>query len=870
MVDTHFVTNLQNKMASPAVLLFIHLTTTLQSSENMIRQSSFLLNVPRWIPLFIGLLVSCTAYANANDWGIYAEQLPNKMTGTSPTMDGMLEDRNPAHSMFSERTGTKNGKFILNTLVIVGPDAADSETPMTEGDSQTFTVALSAVPTGDVTVSLAPNAGLSLSQTSLTFTVTNYNVHQAVTVTAADNMRIDGNRQLNVDISAAGGGYDAQETLVLYVNDNDRGEIILNPTVLYNVKEGSSETFTVNLSLEPSGNVTVTLTPKEGLSLNQTSLTFTPTNYNTPQSVTLTVIENNMPDDPRWLRIDIVSSGGGYLDKTFFDTQAIDASGNIGVGAFLIDGLDAADSETPLTEGDSQTFTVALLRMPSDNVIVSLTSETGLSLDQASLTFTVTNYNVPQEVTVTATDDMEINSNRNLNIAISSTGGGYDAEVTLPLYVNDNDRGAIILNPKSFDNVKESTSETFTVRLNLAPKEDVTVTLTPGEGLSLSQTSLTFTPTNYNTPQSVTLTAIENNLPDNPRTIRIDLTPSGGGFLNVAFLDVQVIDFVENLEGEEILVDGPNARSADMPIIEGDSQTFTVALSVMPNDDVTVSLTSEASLSTDQTSLTFMVTNYNVPQQVTVTATENSVANGNSVARMVLSSEGGGYDVTEHIFLYLEDDDIAGVEVTPTSIRPLEEGKSATFTTRLKVEPVDNVTVSIEFLDQTNIKLDASPTSLIFTPMNFSVPQEVTITAVDNTTEDSDGWERILLTTSGEEYERRQAVVDVYLVDNDMPVAIESESLPEKFSVVGNYPNPFQNSTHLTFDLPWSARVQVEVMDVIGRTWLTVPESSIEAGWERAVELHGSSLPAGLYLYRLIADSSQGVSVRTGRFMVVR
>lgn len=96
------------------------------------------------------------------------------------------------------------------------------------------------------------------------------------------------------------------------------------------------------------------------------------------------------------------------------------------------------------------------------------------------------------------------------------------------------------------------------------------------------------------------------------------------------------------------------------------------------------------------------------------------------------------------------------------------------------------------------------------------------------------------------------------------------EVLPEKFAVHGNYPNPFQKTTHLAFDLPWQAHVRVEVVDVIGRLVLTVPEHRMEAGWEKSIPLNGESLPAGIYLYRLIADSPLEYSVQTGSFVRIR
>ena len=116
--------------------------------------------------------------------------------------------------------------------------------------------------------------------------------------------------------------------------------------------------------------------------------------------------------------------------------------------------------------------------------------------------------------------------------------------------------------------------------------------------------------------------------------------------------------------------------------------------------------------------------------------------------------------------------------------------------------------------------------------------------------------------------------VDFVIGPTCIAVAIEEtsgrESLPEKFAVHSNYPNPFQETTQLTFDLPWQARVRVEVIDVTGRRVLSVPESDMTAGWSKNIELDGATLPAGLYLYRVIADSPTEPSVQVGRFVRIR
>ena len=110
----------------------------------------------------------------------------------------------------------------------------------------------------------------------------------------------------------------------------------------------------------------------------------------------------------------------------------------------------------------------------------------------------------------------------------------------------------------------------------------------------------------------------------------------------------------------------------------------------------------------------------------------------------------------------------------------------------------------------------------------------------------------------------------VFSIEVFGPVASEREGLPESFMVHGNYPNPFRESTRLVVDLPWSATVKVEVFDVVGRRVLSPPPIDLTAGRSRSIRIEGTTLPSGLYLYRIRADSPVGIQRQAGRFLRVR
>ena len=90
------------------------------------------------------------------------------------------------------------------------------------------------------------------------------------------------------------------------------------------------------------------------------------------------------------------------------------------------------------------------------------------------------------------------------------------------------------------------------------------------------------------------------------------------------------------------------------------------------------------------------------------------------------------------------------------------------------------------------------------------------------------------------------------------------------FAVGRNAPNPFSGTTTLTLDLPEAATVTVEVFDVLGRRMTLVEAGALPAGRGQAVQLDGSALAAGSYVYRVRADGADRDYSATGRMVRTR
>ena len=76
--------------------------------------------------------------------------------------------------------------------------------------------------------------------------------------------------------------------------------------------------------------------------------------------------------------------------------------------------------------------------------------------------------------------------------------------------------------------------------------------------------------------------------------------------------------------------------------------------------------------------------------------------------------------------------------------------------------------------------------------------------------------------------------------------------LPGTYRLSQNYPNPFNPATTITFELPQTGRVRLEVYNVLGARVATLVDGRLSGGTYE-VTFDASGLPSGAYLYRLDA-----------------
>ena len=99
----------------------------------------------------------------------------------------------------------------------------------------------------------------------------------------------------------------------------------------------------------------------------------------------------------------------------------------------------------------------------------------------------------------------------------------------------------------------------------------------------------------------------------------------------------------------------------------------------------------------------------------------------------------------------------------------------------------------------------------------------------------------------------------------DASLSEANESIPETYALHQNFPNPFNPSTEILFDLPETTVVSLIVYDVLGREVVRLVDAKLPAGWHRT-HFDGGNLPSGIYLYRIQAGNFQD----TGRMLLIK
>ena len=254
-------------------------------------------------------------FTAVSDFTITIPANTQSQTGTfilDPIQDAIDE---PDETVVVDGSTTASGISITDTTVTITDDDSAptvtlslSDNPIGENGGATTVTATLSNPSSvqtTVTISIDPNSPATSSDyligsnQVLTIAAGQTASTGTVTVTAADNDIDAADKTVSVSGEASNAlGIADPSAVTLTITDDDVRGVILSETDL-DLDEGGDGTYTVVLDSEPTAAVTVTPSLSSGDSDVMVSdpLTFTPSNWNTAQTVTVSATQDGDADD---------------------------------------------------------------------------------------------------------------------------------------------------------------------------------------------------------------------------------------------------------------------------------------------------------------------------------------------------------------------------------------------------------------------------------------------------------------------------------------------------------------------------------------------------------------------------------------------
>jgi len=187
------------------------------------------------------------------------------------------------------------------------------------------------------------------------------------------------------------------------------------------------------------------------------------------------------------------------------------------------------------------------------------------------------------------------------------------------------------------------------------------------------------------------------------------------------------------------------------------------------------------------------------------------------------------------------------------SENPVETSEDFDFTDSNIINNGGNITGDPLFENDTNFVLTLSEQSpAIDMGSNIFLPMDVY-----DLDKDENKTEPISIDLAGNQRIDNETV-DIGAYESDFTATSNEEILriPVETSLKQNYPNPFNPSTKITFTLPESGTVNLEVFDLMGRKVATLLENQRKNAGSHTINFSAKNISSGIYFYRLSTKNS--------------
>ncbi|MCY3728207.1 MAG: hypothetical protein OXF97_04295, partial [Nitrospira sp.] len=559
---------------------------------------------------------------------------------------------------------------------------------LTGKSSAAVTVVVATAPgtgttTGDYTVTANKTLTIAAGTTTSTGTVT---------ITAVDN-DVDGpNKSVTVSGTASGGGVGNPANQTLTITDDEDTPTVtleLTPSTIPESGEGNSSMVTARLTGKSHAAVTVTVATAPGANTATTDYTVTTNKILTiaagtttsTGTVTITAVDNDVDGPNKSVTVSGTASGGGVGHPA---SQTLTITDDEGVPTVALELTPSSINES----GASNVSTVTATLTGKSHAAVTVTVATAPGANTATTDYTVTTNKIltiaagtttsTGTVTITAVDNDVDAPNKTVTVSGTASGGGVGHPANQTLTITDDDVRGITVAPGTLtvaeaDNSQTSNKEehkgAYTVVLTSAPEGGtvtVRVTVPASAPFTVDVTTLEFDATDWNTAQTVTVTAVADDIDNagDKREATITHTVSAAdtdydgttaGAVKVTVTDDDATPTVSLvLAPATINESGTTTVSTVTARLTGKSSApMTVVVATAPGTGTT---TGDYTVTTNKT-LTIAAGATASTGTVTITAVDNDVDGPNKSVTVSGTASGGGVGHPASQTLTITDDD---------------------------------------------------------------------------------------------------------------------------------------------------------------------------------------------------------------------
>ena len=642
-------------------------------------------------------------------------------------------------------------------------------------------------------------------------------------------------------------------------------EIAVSPASL-TVDEGTSNTFDVSLSARPTGSVVVSIPAftNTNLTRDREALTFTSSNYSTPQAVTVSAAQDSNSDNETEI-ITLMASGGGYESLT----QAVEITVK---DSDVADATIVVDDSLTVVERDATPvdLAVSLSELPTGTVTVTVTNSNPMKLEvrPGSLMFTAANWDTEQTIALTAVHDLDWRD-ETVGLTFAASGGGYGSADSKDVSVTiiDNDDPPTKLAPDSLVNMEEASTIPFSVELLVQPTHDVTVTISSNDPMRLEsdRMSVILSPQDDDwRGKSITLSAKEDSDFMDDR-VSLTLTAESidaqydGVTQTVSVMiqdndsEVVSVQFIQNIIGADVDLYLNGTRHID-------DFSFQSAKPLSPVEAGSINLEVVAANTTNRDSPLF---------------SDQIILFPDSTYQVILQGKG-----TDNITALVLSDDQKNIPEDTVGVRiihgapDLGQVDIQVLDQEIRPNVIEVLGSGLKYGDSKAYTLLPSEqyNIAVYESSNNSVVEVYTI----DWSQSSKRRGVLILSGNGSSAAEGLSILgiwesgDIYFpslvtsIQEDQPMDISSVT-------AGNFPNPFRGTTYLWFNLQETVDVEIEVIDVLGRTAFSSVAGRVKKGERYQYEINTTGWPSGVYFYRIIASTTNAsATVFTGKMTRIK